>query len=113
MNPWLRRLGYLLVILVWLILMSLPLFSFVLAARNQLQIGSSEGNHIRIFLVQEKDAEGLGLEIKRLDSINPGCAETSVRYFMWTGRPANVTFCQCVDLETGHALSTTQAECSS
>jgi hypothetical protein len=112
MNPWLRRIVYLLVILVWLILMSLPLFSFVLAARNQIQMGSTEGNHIRIFLVQEKDAEGLGLEIKSLDSTNPGCAETSVRYFMWAGKPENVTFCQCVDPATGDALSAIQGACS-
>lgn len=91
--------------------MSIPFFLFSLAARNQLQVGSPESNHIRIFLVQEKEAEGIGLEVKRLDSANTGCAETSVRYLMWEGVPENVTFCQCVDLETGHALSTTQGAC--
>ena len=113
MNPWLRRLAYFLFILVWLLLLSIPFFSFALAARNQLQLGSPESNHIRIFLVQEKDAEGIGLETTRPNSSGPGCAETSVRYFMWNGDPENVTYCQCLDLETGHALSATQGPCNS
>lgn len=112
MNPWPRRLAYLLAIVVWLIFLSIPFLSFALAARNQLQLGTAEGNHIRIFLVQETSAEGIGVEITRLESSTPGCAQSSVRYFMWKGEPQNVTFCQCIDLETGHALSASQGVCS-
>lgn len=113
MNPWPRRLAYALAILVWLVFMSIPFFAFSLAARQQLQLGSAEDNHIRIFLIQEKSAEGIGLEITRPVSSTPGCAQTSVDYFMWSGEPENVTYCQCTDQQSGHALSATQGACSS
>ena len=93
--------------------MSLPVFAFVLAARNQLQIGPTEGNHLRIFLVQEMDTEGIGIERTRSGSFDLGCAQTNVRYIMWKGRPENVTYCQCRDTETGDPLSAIQSPCSS
>jgi hypothetical protein len=113
MNPWPRRIFFLLIALVWLIIVSLPIFAFALAARSQLQIGSTEGNHLRIFLVQEKDAEGIGFELTRSDPIDYACAQTSVRYIMWEGNPEDVTYCQCRDPETGEALSAAQGKCSS
>jgi len=113
MNPWLRRILYLLVIIVWLLIISLPFFSFALAARSQIQVGSTEGDHVRIFLIQEKDAEGIGLEITRSTDYEPNCIQTSVRYFMWKGYPEDVTYCQCMDPDTGKALSATSGACSS
>ena len=93
--------------------MSIPLFSFSLAARNQLQLGADEGSHVRIFLIQERNAEGIGVEITRPDRLSPGCVETSVRYFMWKGEPENVTFCHCIDLESGYALPASPGACRS
>lgn len=113
MNPWPRRLAYTLAILVWLIIMTIPIFTFSLAAQQQLQLGSAEDNHIRIFLIQEKSAEGIGLEIARPVSSTPGCTQTSVNYFMWSGEPQNVTYCQCTDLQSDHTLSATPGACSS
>jgi hypothetical protein len=104
--------AYILVIIIWLVLMSLPIFSILLATRIQLQVGSTEGEHIRIFLVQENDAEGIGLELKRSDSFDPACAQTSVRYIMWKGNPENVIFCQCIDPDTGNVLSAVPEACS-
>ena len=112
MNPWLRRTVYFVITLVWLFLMSLPVFAFALAARNQLQIGPTEGNHLRIFLVQELDAEGIGFERARSGSFDPGCAQTDVHYIMWKGDPENVTYCQCTDPETSELLSAVQGPCS-
>jgi hypothetical protein len=112
MRPWVRRLAYLLGILLWLLVLSIPFFMFALAARQQLQIGAAQENHIRLFLIQEKDAEGIGLEIARPEPDNPNCAQTSVRYFMWSGEPENVTFCHCFDPQTGHSLSATPGACS-
>ena len=62
-----RRLAILSFIVIWLILLSLPGLAFSLAARGQLQMGETEGNHLRIFLLQERDAEGIGLERAQID----------------------------------------------
>jgi hypothetical protein len=113
MNPWIRRLIYFLILFVWLLFMSLPVLSFALAARNQLQIGPTEGNHLRIFLVQEMDAEGIGLELTRPSQSDLICQQTSVRYLMWKGKAENVTYRLCSDSETGDALPASQGTCLS
>ena len=105
-----RRLSYLLIILVWLFLMSLPFFAFRLAARKQLLVGGDEGSRVRIFLVQERTAEGIGVEWTR--PFRTGCTKTSVRYFMWAGEPGDVTYCRCLDPQTGAALPVTEDSCA-
>jgi len=84
----------------------------MLAARQQIQLGSDERSHLRIFLLQEKDAEGIGIELARPFSINPPCSQTSVRYFMWTGTPKNVTFCHCFDPQTNDNLPAAAGVCN-
>ena len=92
-------------------LLSLPLLAFSLAARNQLQWGVAEGDHIRLFLIQEIDAEGIGVELARMASDNPACLETDVRYFMWSGAPENTRYCQCRNAASGELLSSTTGAC--
>jgi hypothetical protein len=112
MNKWLRRLVYLVIFLAWLVLVSLPFFAFNLAARQQLQLGSSEGSHLRIFVLQEPSAEGIGVEWARPASVRASCMQTDLRYFMWEGEPDNVAFCQCFDTATGAAQSATPNACA-
>ncbi|MFN2221957.1 MAG: hypothetical protein ACK2UH_05365, partial [Candidatus Promineifilaceae bacterium] len=58
----LRRLVYLIVIILFLVVMTLPIFAFVLAARGELMIGSDQGNYLRLFMVNTDQAEGIGLQ---------------------------------------------------
>ncbi len=112
MNPWPRRTAYLLVFLTWLFCMSLPLLAFSLAAKTQLQVGAEGGSTIRVFLVQEALAEGIGIETSRVDAADhPGCAQIDVRYLLWKGVPENASYCQCVDEETGYAAPVSAAAC--
>lgn len=106
-----RRILYLLMILIWLFLISLPLFAFSLAARNQFQWGTPESSHIRLFLIQERDAEGIGLEITRSVTTDPVCLATTVRYVMWAGSADDVAFCQCSDNESGYMLPAVPGTC--
>lgn len=110
MKKWARRSAYLLVLLLWLVVISLPFFAFSLAARKQFEFGDPAATYLRIFVIQEKDTEGLGLEYSRPFAPSPGCQQTDVRYFMWSGRGENVTFCQCVDAE-GRPLSAVPGAC--
>jgi hypothetical protein len=111
MNPWPRRLLYLFLILVWFMLISIPMIAFTLAARQQIQVGPAEGNHVRLFLIQERDAEGIGLETRRSAGHDANCMQASVRYLMWAGTPENVTYCQCIDTASGELQSAVPGKC--
>lgn len=109
---WLRRSIYLVLILLLLLLMLLPLLAFRLAGRQQIQLGNSERDHLRIFLVQEKTAEGIGVEQIRPYQPLPNCFQTDVNYYMWKGEPENTTFCQCYHPDTEELISTTMTACT-
>jgi hypothetical protein len=98
MGRWSRRLLFLLIGLVWLFLMSLPLMAFILAARNQIQVGAAGGSHLRIFLISEQTEEGIGLEWSRVAPGAAGCRQTSVNFLMWRGEGHRVTYCQCPEI---------------
>ena len=89
------------------------MLAFSLAAKTELQLRPDYGGHIRLFLIQELDAEGIGLEIAQRDSEQAGCLQTSVRYFMWTGVPEDVLFCHCMEAKSGNVRSSNQGVCRS
>lgn len=103
MNIWLRRLLILIFVLFWLAFLLTPTLAFVLARNGQVQLGRTEGRHWRLFLVQEANSEGLGLERGRPvpapgdapDGVS--CLMNSVSYWMWTGDGQSVSYCQCTD----------------
>jgi hypothetical protein len=117
MNRWIRRLLMLLVVLVWLGIILLPTVAFVLARNNQIQLGDTGGPHWRLFLLQEAQTEGLGLE--RAQTVTPPpdapetaqCLRTTVSYWFWTGEGENAAYCQCVDETTGATLPITPPAC--
>jgi len=112
MNRWSKITGRFLLILVWFFLIILPLIAFMVAARGQSRIGSDEQNHLRIFLLQDKDTEAIGVELARRTSMETLCIETRVRYFMWTGDAENVTFCQCIDPQSSAFLPAMPGTCN-
>jgi hypothetical protein len=113
MNRWLRRLLYALVVLVWLLLVIAPLLAFVLAARGQIQFGSDPRRHLRLFLVQEEDAQGIGLEWLRPSRSQSACSSGSLTYFMWEGEGQNASFCQCYEPITNELDSVAPQACQS
>ena len=111
MNRWLRRFLYLLLLLFWLVVMLFPAISFVLATRQQIQLGSSPDRHLRLFLVSEPATQGLGLERTRPVSEPANCTQTTVNYLMWQGEGESTTYCQCYN-ESGGVISTNQGACA-
>jgi len=104
---WLRRLSYIAIILLWLATMSFPLIAFILATRSEIELGDSSRSHVRIFMVQESDLQGVGLEMSRKVNTNPRCLKTDVAFLLWQGASANqnVSFCQCYDEESGASVA--------
>jgi hypothetical protein len=110
MKQWLKRAGYLLVILLWLVLVSFPVVAFLLATQGQLQIGD-ESSGLRLFLLQDADSQGLGLQWTRPyeNPENPDpttCTRTLLRYWLWEGggTDQNLDYCQCFNPQTQQPL---------
>ena len=113
MKRWFKRLGYSFLLLVWLIIMAFPTFAFLLATREELQFGEDPRSHLRLFLVQEEESSGLGIEwVRNARNLN-NCARTSIRYLLWEGssRGENVSFCQCYDPVTDAPLPVGEESC--
>lgn len=104
-------------VLFWLALLLTPSLAFILARNGQVQLGSSQGRHWRLFLVQQADAEGVGLERGR--PVTPpadapesaSCLQTTISYWMWAGEGQGTSYCQCVDLGTGDLLDIMPPAC--
>lgn len=111
MRPWLRRLLYLLLILLWLLVMSLPVFAFVLATQHQIQVGSEPERNLRLFLIQERGSEGIAVQWMGAPSTDDHCAQGRVIYLMWEGEGENARFCQCYD-QRGNLSGTNLGSCS-
>ena len=99
-----RRLSYLLVLMAWIALMTLPLLAFLLAARGELMVGDDQGSNVRLFLVNSDEAKGIGIQRVRKSS-QEDCFQGSVRYLLWEGQDSNlnVDYCTCVDPASGFA----------
>lgn len=117
MRVWLRRLLILLFVLFWLVLILTPTLAFVLARNGQIQLGRAEGRHWRLFLLQDVDTEGLGLErgspvAPPLEAPDARCLRTTVDYWLWTGESTPADYCQCVDAATGAATAAVPPACA-
>ncbi|HSG18935.1 MAG TPA: hypothetical protein VLE70_21755 [Anaerolineae bacterium] len=109
----LRRIGYALIAIIWLVLMSLPILAFFLAARGELMIGDDQASNIRLFMVNEDEATGIGFQrVTKANSEQDGCFHTSVNYLLWKGQDSglNIDFCACHDPDTGYADSSRTCE---
>lgn len=86
--------------------------ALVLATQNQIQLGSNPNRHLRIFMVQEDEAAGVGIEWARNGRTNSACTKTSVNYLLWEGEAESVSFCQCFDPLTGDLLPQELFDCT-
>lgn len=119
MKVWSRRLLIVLFVVFWLILLLLPSLAFVLARNGQVQIGDTDGRYWRLFLLQDTDSEGVGLE--RAQAVSPPvgspqnivCRMTTVAYWMWSGEGPGVSYCQCIDSATGNMTDIVPPACMS
>lgn len=119
MNVWVKRLLVGLFVLLWIVLLFTPGLAFILAARGQLQVGPQDGRHVRIFLLEDTEEEGLGLERARpvaapQDAVGASCLQTTVSYWFWSGSDdsQDVSFCQCVGPDGGALPSVVPDACA-
>ncbi len=105
MKKWLRRLAYFSIVIVWLALMSFPLFAFFLATSGEIMIGSLQESHLRLFLFNSDEHQGLGLERSRRVSGQGDCYLVDVKYLLWEGKEPgqNIDYCICNDSDADFA----------
>lgn len=111
MKQTLRRLAYALVLLIWLLIMLFPVVAVVLATQGEIQVGKETDSHIRLFLLQERENEGVGIEWTRRVREPAQCAQSSLIYLLWKGEGDNATYCQCYD-EAGAIIVSRPGACS-
>lgn len=111
MKSALRRLAYFVVFLLWLLIMLFPVVAVVLATQEQIQIGKETNSHVRLFLLQEGENEGVGIEWTRHVREPERCTQTSLFYLIWEGEGDNATYCQCYD-ETGAVVVSRPGACT-
>lgn len=108
---WLRRFFYFFLFVIWLSVMLFPCMAFSLAMNQQVQVGQSERSHARVFLLQDEGNEGVGVVWKRPFLAQTGCYKTSVSYLMWQGVGENVTYCECLDLQSNNLVRLAAPDC--
>lgn len=100
MKPWTRRLLYFFIFIVWFVVMSFPIVAILLASNGELEIGSDR-RHLRLFMVQEDENQGVGIQWTRPRLFEPDCLKTNLSYVMWVGEGENASYCQCANTQTG------------
>jgi hypothetical protein len=111
MKRWLRRLLYLVVFIVWLVVMALPFVAFTLATNEEMRLGDER--YLRLFLVQEAEANGVGIEWRRGLFQPADCLRTSVAFLLWEGESEGLGYCQCFDPATNAPLPVAGSACVS
>lgn len=83
--------------LVILTIAVLLLLAFILAVRGEFA-WQRRAALDRLFLVNQPQARGLGLQTTRpyVSEGDATCSRTRVRFFLWTGTGENVEYCECV-----------------
>jgi serine/threonine protein kinase len=97
---WIRRVGCLAMIVVWMALMLSPCLLLTVIVRGEatLPLSDKPGHQLRMFKIFEDDVRGFGFSWGSVEqSNNEGemCIKSHVRYFTWQGSGENVDFCQC------------------
>lgn len=114
-NP-LRRLGCMILLILWFMFLLLPLFLFIMAVQREITIAhagdipeSYQHPLFQVQLVMEEDYRGLRIVNATLHNGTDTniCVQTNVRYVLWEGEGEPATFCRCYErdkLESEWAL---------
>ena len=89
------RLGCVGAVIFLIIIGIIPIFACRLITNGVLQIGNENGNFLNVFLLQEPEQEGVGIQWSRSFDDEAICTSTSVRYFMFEGEGENLDYCSC------------------
>ncbi len=90
MIVWSRRFLTTGLLLLWALIVITPLVAIYLSRHGQVTLGPA-----RLFLVQSRDTNGVGLQTTSAVRDQPACQKVSVRFFFWEGGEANANTVNC------------------
>lgn len=95
-----RRIGCVLMTIVWFIVLLTPCFCITLATQGEIaiRVGNIPGNSYRIWLVNESRQRGLGISRPSLvtEAENSRqCIQTDVSFILWMGSQEATSYCEC------------------
>ena len=82
-------------LIVILLIGLIPLFACRLITQGVLQFGNEQERFLNIFMLQDPDQEGIGVQWTRAFDDEAQCTQTTVRYYMFVGEGENLDFCEC------------------
>ena len=107
----LRRLGCIIALVIWFAVLLSPCFLIVLATQQEIVVstGSAPGQQTRLWLISEIDARGLALSSASVREQDESaiCVQTDVRFFLWAGTAAPVSYCECYERDSAGNFSFT------
>ena len=80
--------------LILLLAFGLLGLTLAVAVRGEAQVGSP-GRHVRLFFVDQPEAQGLALETVWPYAQNAACLRVRERFWLWRGSGDSVTYCEC------------------
>ncbi len=100
------RIGCILLVVIWFLILLIPLFFFILATQQEITIAragdvpdSYQHPLFQVQLVMEEDYRGLRFVTTSIhdktDEIM--CVQTNVSYILWEGKGEPATFCRCYE----------------
>lgn len=98
------RLGCIGGIVFLIIIGIIPIFACRLVTTGVLQFGNEESNFLNLFMLQEPDQEGVGVQWTRSFDDEAVCTSTQVRYFMFSGEGENLDYCACTNQPVSRPL---------
>ena len=98
-----RRLGCIIALVIWFLILLAPCFLIVLAVQQEISIstGSAPGQQTRLWLISEAEQRGLAISTASTHQATATgvCVETDVRFLLWTGQSDPLSYCDCYQRE--------------
>ncbi|MBK8025947.1 MAG: hypothetical protein IPK19_32330 [Chloroflexi bacterium] len=95
----LRRMGCILVLIVWFAVLLTPCLLLTLAIQGELRVatGGAPGQELRAWVIMEADTRGVGVSngVVRSSDAQTVCVETTITYVLWAGQEDGHTYCEC------------------
>lgn len=98
-EAWLRRIGFWVGLVIWILILMIPSCMFWLAISGEIKVslpGDVPDNQLRIWTVMEPRERGIAYSLPRTHSRDDSTmsVQTTVRYLLWEGEAASVRYCQ-------------------
>jgi len=94
----LRRVGCIIVLVIWFAILLLPCFCIVLAAQGEIIIsqGRAPNQELRVWLIMEASERGIGISATSThigENSSALCVQTNINFILWSGSAEPTVYC--------------------